>query len=230
MSKNNNAVEGFLSIVCSLAVVVGFFALLSVLTREKASDCTSEQQYNSTAHKCVSIYNNVSDLADEIAAEATEAAETEKNRRNGTECIPASEAYKYIGVTGCVQLGVLTANHTSYGYAWLDSETSDSSTEFMVFAKNNVLTAADTNYYYGRIIQVRGTIESYKGKAQIEITSKSAITDIESIADRQQRALDAVNEAHSNAACEQYERMKKICQSTSVISCSSISSLKQGCE
>ncbi len=85
------------------------------------SDCSLSETYNSSAGKCViKTGQQYANELSKIDAEKT-AADTEIKRRNGTLCIPAADASKYIGVSGCVRMIVKHYYVESYGWVWLDA-------------------------------------------------------------------------------------------------------------
>ena len=155
-------------------VIIGFIIALFVRgTVKQESDCNSEQKYDASTHRCVSKYNDVKDLEDEIATEKKAAEDKEKGRRNGTICIPAAETENYIGVTGCV---VMHVQHVYWkaGTGYLNSSTKKP--DFSVAAFKDTLTKADVEYYLGKTIEVRGYIKLYDGEPEIVINNKNAIT------------------------------------------------------
>lgn len=172
-NKSNDKWANVVSIAVWIVIIGIIVALFVRGTVKQESDCNSEQKYDASRHICVSKYNNVKDLENEIAAEKKAAEEKEKGRRNGTICIPASEAENYIGVDGCV---VMTVQHVYWkaGNGYLNAR--GEKPDFSVAAFQNVLTKADVEYFLGKKIEVRGYIKVYDGEPEIVINNKNAIT------------------------------------------------------
>ena len=190
------------SILVLVGIIVGAGLLLGLVIipsfKQTESDCSKAETFNQSSSKCV--LKTSSQYVEEIeeAEKAKKEAESEAKRRNGTSCIPAEEAINYVGVTGCVFLPVEHVNRTNYGWGWLNSEIQETPTEFTVFYKNNVLSPDENAYFLGRYIEVSGTIQTYEGKAQIEITSRDSIKDIESFEEHTNRFMNTVQEIWDN--------------------------------
>ena len=168
----NDTIANILSVSFPI-LIIGFVIFLFIRGSIKnESDCNSEQRYDSSIKRCVSKYNDVKDLEDEIAAERMAAAEKERGRRNGTICIPADEAGNYVGINGCV---VMTVQHVYWksGTGYLNSKTKKP--DFSVASFKNTLTKSDVQYYLGKTIEVRGYIKLYDGEPEIVINSKNDI-------------------------------------------------------
>jgi hypothetical protein len=93
-----------------------------------------------------------------------------------TDCYTASQAWHEIGVSGCVQFKVGYTYVSSAGNSYLD-QFENYTDGFGVwipagysFGSNATIT------YQNRTIQVSGTISSYEGAPQIEVTNQSQIT------------------------------------------------------
>lgn len=171
--QHQNQWSSIITVVFWIVIVCVIVALFTRGNIQHESDCNSEQVYDTSAHKCVSKYNNVKDLETEIAAEKQAAVDKEVGRRNGTICIPASEAENYVGVDGCV---VMVVQHVYWqaGNGFLNSE--EKKPDFSVASFQNTLTRSDVEYYLGKKIEVRGYIKIYEGEPEIIINSKDAIT------------------------------------------------------
>ena len=176
IQKKNTTDEkwGYVIGILIWVVIIGAIVTLFVRgTIKQESDCNSEQKYDAINHRCISKYNDVKDLEDEIAAERKAAVEKETGRRNGTICIPASEAGNYVGVDGCV---IMVVQHVYWkaGTGYLNAKTEKP--DFSIASFQNTLTKADVEYYLGKRIEVRGYIKLYDGEPEIVINNKNAIT------------------------------------------------------
>ncbi len=195
------AVVGILVVACHL--INGSY--------QSASDCSLAETYDYTSKKCV--LKSASQYANEInnIELAQIKADTETKRRNGTLCIPAAEAKNYIGVNGCVRMVVQHYYIESYGWAWLDS--GDESSVFSVAALDKgIIVRNDAEYYLGKIISVRGTIELYDGAPEIKISDKNAIFDIETQEEYVSQIQEMTDNIATNAQCNSLEDARKQCE------------------
>lgn len=173
-----------------LAIIGGLTLAFCLVNRtQSASDCSLAETYENSSKRCrLKTASQYVDELDNIES-ARIKADTEAKRRNGTLCIPAAEAKNYIGINGCVRMVVQHYYIESYGWAWLDAGKEPSDFSIAALGKG-IITRNDAEYYLGKIISVRGTIELYDGAPEIKITSKNTIFDIapleEKVKDNQQ--------------------------------------------
>lgn len=198
-------------IVIVLLIIGAVAALVYSLKsmHQTESDCSLSETYNSGTGKCV--IKTGQQYADELSKVDAEksAADKEAKRRNGTLCIPAAEASKYIGVSGCVRMVVNHYYVESYGWVWLDAGDTKSDFSVAVLDKN-ILTKSDAEYYLGKTISVRGTIELYQGAPEIKISNKNAIFDVVSLEDSMTNTQEIRNEIATNAQCNSLEDAEKV--------------------
>ncbi len=195
-----------------LAIICGISVIYSIANRhQSASDCSLVETYDDVSKKC--ILKSASQYADEIdnIESARIEANTEAKRRNGTLCIPAAEAKNYIGVNGCVRMIVQHYYIESYGWAWLDAGNESSDFSIAALGKG-IITRNDAEYYLGKIISVRGTIELYDGAPEIKITSKNAIFDIAPLEEKAKDNQQLINNVAKNASCHTLESARRACE------------------
>lgn len=199
-----------ISILAVASILIIGCYLINGLHQSEA-DCSLAESYNSDTQKC--ILKTGKQYADELA-EADNAkitAETEKKRRSGVVCIPAAEAHNYIGVDGCVRMVVNHYYIESYGWAWLNAGNTKS--DFTVAAlQKGIITKSDAEYYLGKIVSVRGTIESYQGTPEIKISNKNAIFDIETQEEYASQIQEMTHDITTNTQCNSLENARKQCK------------------
>jgi hypothetical protein len=92
------------------------------------------------------------------------------------QCFTASQAANEIGQSGCVQFNVGYTFVSSAGNAYLDQYQNYSSGFEVWIPAGYSFGSSATTQYANETIQVSGTISSYEGAPQIEVTDPSQIT------------------------------------------------------
>jgi hypothetical protein len=94
-------------------------------------------------------------------------------------CLSASQTWNDIGYSGCVQFTVGYVYTSDSGQNYLD-QYSDYSSGFAVWIPSNYSFGADlVSRYDGATIDVTGTISSYDGAPQIEVTDPSQLREVQ---------------------------------------------------
>lgn len=92
-----------------------------------------------------------------------------------SHCYTASQAWNEIGVSACVQFKVGYTYISSAGNSYLDQFENYAGGFGVWIPAGYSFGANATNTYANRTIQVSGTISSYEGAPQIEVTNQSQI-------------------------------------------------------
>ncbi len=203
-------------LIIILAITIGGVALAYRLVSrpQSASDCSSAETYENSSKKCrLKTASQYADEIDDIESSQIK-ADTEAKRRNGTLCIPAAEAKNYIGINGCVRMVVQHYYIESYGWAWLDAGKERSDFSVAALGKN-IITRNDAEYYLGKAISVRGTIELYDGAPEIKITNKNAIFDVISPDDHAKNVQQSLRDIAQNSNCAMLESTRQACEQNS---------------
>lgn len=93
-----------------------------------------------------------------------------------SRCFTASQAWKEIGQSGCVQFSVGYTDISAAGNAYLDQYSDYSAGVGVWIPAGYSFGASDTTKYANKTIRVTGVITSYEGAPQIEVTSPSQIS------------------------------------------------------
>lgn len=178
-STSGNKVAPIVAIIAIFSIPI-IILLSNSLSTQKPTDCSLAEKYNDKTKRCVVMGR--SEYLEAAKSEISDAVSDKihDDFKNGSLCIPADETQKYVGTNGCVRLYVKHYYIESYGWAWLDAyQNSYQNGDFTIAALGKgIINKSDAEYYLGKWVSVRGTIELYKGETQIRINNKSAITDV----------------------------------------------------